>query len=239
MKIKFLGVGAALNTDSIGSSILVDDTVLIDVPPASPMQLLKHGVDIKNIKHIFVSHLHGDHYCGLPFLLLEYLVVKRDDPLYVYGSDALRSNTIKLLKLAFEDCDPENLISSSNSTFRRLLLSDKVNTEGFNVIPVTAKHSIETFGFKLIEPHKTIYYSSDTEFTDDTRLHIEDSDIIIIDATTRGMALPGHIDLNKIIECAQQYSEKVFFITHRSRYYYDDVTVANIVFPDDGDEFSL
>ena len=239
MKIRFLGVGAALNTSNMGSSVLVDDTVLIDVPPATSMSLLRDGIDIKNINHIFISHLHGDHYFGLPFLLLEYMLAKRSNPLYIYGSDELRNNTIELLRLAFPESDPEKLVSFSNSSFGKLSVGDSVSTDSFDITPVYAKHSIETFGFIIKSSTDSIYYSSDTELTEEIRSSIEMSRVVIIDSTTRGMTLAGHIDLEKVVEFAKKFKDKTFYITHRSRYPFADIDIPNIIFPNDGDEFNI
>lgn len=239
MKIRFLGVGAALNTINIGSSILVDETILIDAPPAIPAMLLRYNINIENISHVFISHLHGDHYFGFPFLLLEYMITKRNDYLNVFGSKSLRNNTIELLRLSFPESDPEKLIAYSKSIFNELKIGNSINVGSYNIIPVSAKHSIETFGFRFERHNSIVFYSSDTEMTKSTYTNINDADIIIVDATTRGVALQGHIDLEEIIKCAKQNEKKMFYIMHRSNYSFKDVKVPNIVFPNDGDEFNV
>lgn len=239
MKIKFMGVGAALNTTNFGSSILIDNNVLIDTPPACTSLLLQHQVDLKNINHIFISHTHGDHYFGLPFLLLEYMLIKRDNQLNVYGTKKLRDNTLELLKLAFSESDPERLISFSNSDFSELSIGESIIIGDLEIIPVPAKHSIDTIGFLIKNTSATVYYSSDTEYTSDVQSNIQIADHIIIDATTRDVALSGHISLTQILECAKQFPDKMFYLTHRSRYFFSDINLSNVVFPTDGNEIVI
>ena len=239
MKLKFLGVGAALNTSNFGSSVLIDNKVLIDTPPACTALLLRDGIDLTSIDHIVISHPHGDHYFGLPFLLLEYMLAKRNNQLSIYGTEKLRDNIIDLLRLAFPESNPEKLITFSNSTFSELSLGKYFNTGDLRITPVFAKHSIDTFGFLVKDSSTTVYYSADTEYTHDVLANIEAADHIIIDATTRGFTLPGHISLEQVVECAKQFPQKKFYVTHRSRYSYSDTNISNMVFPADGDEIVI
>ena len=65
MNITFLGIGGAMNTNSISTSFIIDNEVLFEAPPAIPTAIYKAKINIKKINHIIISHLHGDHYFGL------------------------------------------------------------------------------------------------------------------------------------------------------------------------------
>ena len=62
---------------------------LIDCGESTQFQLRKYKVKYSKIDHIFISHLHGDHYFGLIALISSYHLMGRQNALYIYGPQAL------------------------------------------------------------------------------------------------------------------------------------------------------
>ena len=72
VEVTFLGTGNAFcPTGRLHSLVLIDGTMLVDAPPTVIPQLRKHGISPSQITDLFITHWHGDHTFGLPFLLLE------------------------------------------------------------------------------------------------------------------------------------------------------------------------
>lgn len=63
---------------------------LVDCGEGTQVQLIKYGIRSNRIKHIFISHLHGDHYLGLIGLISSMHLVGRKDDLHVYGPPGLK-----------------------------------------------------------------------------------------------------------------------------------------------------
>lgn len=63
---------------------------LLDCGEGTQVQLIKYGIKSNRIKHIFISHLHGDHYLGLIGLISSMHLIGRKDELHVYGPPALK-----------------------------------------------------------------------------------------------------------------------------------------------------
>lgn len=74
---------------------------LIDCGEGTQMQLFRYGVKGSRISHIFISHLHGDHYLGLVGLLSSQHLVGRQNELHLYGPPALK----EILDLQFKHSD--------------------------------------------------------------------------------------------------------------------------------------
>src|SRR5690606_26547296 len=72
---------------------------LIDCGEGTQMQLRKYRVKFSRIKHIFISHLHGDHFFGLPGLISTFLLLGREAELHVYGPKGIKEAILLLLKL--------------------------------------------------------------------------------------------------------------------------------------------
>ena len=90
MKITMLGTGAALpDPDRAQSSILVTldngRNYLFDCGEGSTRQMVRANINPADVGWVFISHLHYDHVCGLPFFVLSSWVFNREGQLKVYG----------------------------------------------------------------------------------------------------------------------------------------------------------
>lgn len=74
---------------------------LIDCGEGTQMQLSNYHIKRSKINHIFISHLHGDHYYGLIGLLTSYHLLKRKEPLHLFCPKGLKE--ILLLNFKFSD----------------------------------------------------------------------------------------------------------------------------------------
>ena len=63
---------------------------LVDCGESTQIQMQRYKIKKSKINHIFISHLHGDHYYGLPGLLNSYSLTNRKDPLHLYATPALK-----------------------------------------------------------------------------------------------------------------------------------------------------
>ena len=70
--ITFLGSGNAFcPSGRLHSLVLIDDRILVDAPPTVVPQMREHGICPSSITDLLITHWHGDHTFGVPFLLLE------------------------------------------------------------------------------------------------------------------------------------------------------------------------
>lgn len=73
---------------------------LIDCGEGTQVQLRKYGVKFSKIKHIFISHLHGDHFYGLVGLISTFRLLNRDSELHIYGPKGIKEIITLQLKLS-------------------------------------------------------------------------------------------------------------------------------------------
>ena len=116
---------------------------LIDCGEGTQMQLRRFRVRFSRIEHIFISHLHGDHFFGLPGLISTFRLLGRDKPLHIYGPRGIREAITLLLKLGdswtnyplhFHELtasQPEVIFDDGNLSVRTLPLDHRVYTNGF------------------------------------------------------------------------------------------------------------
>ncbi|MFC3415017.1 ribonuclease Z [Algoriphagus hitonicola] len=105
---------------------------LIDCGEGTQLQLRKYHVKTSKIDHIFISHLHGDHYLGLIGLLSSYGLAKRSSPIFLYGPRGL------------DDIITTHFKWSNNRLSYRLHFVE-TNDQGFNLIADLPNLKVYTF----------------------------------------------------------------------------------------------
>ena len=104
IELLFLGSGNAFAQRRAYGSFLVDGRILFEATPTTLPALREMGKPLEEIRYIFISHFHGDHCFGLPFIFLDhYFMTKRKKPLTIIGPKGLKKLTHTLIDLAFPD----------------------------------------------------------------------------------------------------------------------------------------
>ncbi len=116
---------------------------LIDCAEGTQVQLRKFKVKFARIKHIFISHLHGDHFFGLVGLISTFRLLGRDAELHVYGPKGIKEAVTLQLKLGkswtnypllfheLEGNSPEVVFEDDKVSITTIPLKHRVYTNGF------------------------------------------------------------------------------------------------------------
>lgn len=103
MKLTILGCYAATPRSLTNPTSQVleikNQMFLIDCGEGTQVQLRKHKIKFSRINHIFISHLHGDHFFGLPGLISTFRLLGREREMHVYGPKGIKEAITLLLKL--------------------------------------------------------------------------------------------------------------------------------------------
>ncbi len=120
---------------------------LIDCGEGTQVQLRKHKIKFSRINHIFISHLHGDHFFGLPGLVSTFRLLGREKELHVHGPKGIKEAITLLLKLG-DSWTNYNLYFHEITSKESVLIyeDDKVTV---STIPLS--HRIYTNGFLFQE----------------------------------------------------------------------------------------
>jgi ribonuclease Z len=120
-----------------------ENLYLVDCGEGTQIQLSTYKIKRSKINHIFISHLHGDHYYGLIGLLTSYHLLKRTEPVNLYGPKGLK----EILEVNFRYSDTRlvytlNIHEINCSDSELILESDQL---AISTIPM--KHRIPCCGF--------------------------------------------------------------------------------------------
>lgn len=154
MKLTILGCYAATPRTITNPTAQVleirNHMFLIDCGEGTQVQLRKHKLRFSKINHIFISHLHGDHFYGLVGLISTFMLLNRQTDLHVYGPKGIKE--IVLLQLRYS-----NSFTGYNLYFHELTSKEsEVIYEDDKVLVKTIplKHRIYTNGFLFQEKMK-------------------------------------------------------------------------------------
>jgi ribonuclease Z len=120
---------------------------LIDCGEGTQVQLRKHKLKFSRINHIFISHLHGDHFYGLIGLISTFALLGRKTDLHVYGPKGIKEVTLLQLKLS-------NSWTSYNLYFHELESEESVvvfEDEKVRVSTIPLRHRVYTNGYLFEE----------------------------------------------------------------------------------------
>lgn len=126
---------------------ILENYLLIDCGEGTQSRLVQYGQKLHKIQHIFISHLHGDHYFGLPGLLTSFNLLGRKEPLSLYCPPGLEDLICDIVRLGQGEMRYSITWHTLNHTGNKRIL----DTPGFEVYAFSLKHRIPTFGFLMAE----------------------------------------------------------------------------------------
>jgi ribonuclease BN (tRNA processing enzyme) len=197
MKLTVIGCGDAFGSGGRSNTcFMIEDggrTILLDCGASAPVALKARNVDLNAIDAVVLSHLHGDHFGALPFLLLDWQFhQRRERPLTVAGPPGTRER----LDAACEVFFPR---SSKNAwrfplEVRDLVLEQRHDVLGFavNTVEVMHQSGAPSTAVRLSRGGKVLGYSGDTEWTDALIGIADGADLFIMECYDYSRDLTGH-----------------------------------------------
>jgi len=151
MKLTILGCHSATprtNTNPTSQVLEIRNHMfLIDCGEGTQVELRRHKVKFSRIKHIFISHLHGDHYFGLVGLISTFRLLTRETELHIYGPKGIKEVITLQLKLSDSWTNYPLYFHELTSRESQLIYEDK----SVEVHTIPLDHRIYTNGFLFKE----------------------------------------------------------------------------------------
>jgi ribonuclease Z len=123
---------------------------LIDCGEGTQRQMRKYKVGFSKINHIFISHLHGDHFYGLVGLLATYGILSREKEIHIYGPKGIKEVTLLQLKTSQSHAQYAIIFHELTSKESELIFEDDKVT----VRTIPLNHRVYTNGYLFTEKEK-------------------------------------------------------------------------------------
>ena len=124
---------------------------LIDCGEGTQRQMRKYKVGFSKINHIFISHLHGDHFYGLVGLLATFGILNREKELHIYGPKGIKEVTLLQLKTSQSHANYKIIFHELVSKKSELIYED----EKVSVKTIPLNHRVYTNGYLFTEKEKS------------------------------------------------------------------------------------
>ncbi|MCI2230118.1 ribonuclease Z [Polaribacter sp. MSW13] len=123
---------------------------LIDCGEGTQRQMRKYKVGFSKIDHIFISHLHGDHFYGLVGLLSTYGILSREKEMHIYGPKGIKNATLQMLKVSESHAKFNMIFHELSSKESELIFED----DKVSVRTIPLNHRVYTNGYLFTEKEK-------------------------------------------------------------------------------------
>ncbi len=247
MKVTIVGSGDAFGSGGRGNSCFrletVKATLLVDCGASALPALKGLGFDPNRIDAVILSHLHGDHFGGLPFLLLDgQFLSRREAPLLVAGPPGTRDRLDALLEAFF----PKSTGSKWRFPWSVQEVAVGVKTDVLGHMLVTAevihKSGAPSTTLRLSDGDKVFAYSGDTEWTDALLPIAAEADLFICECYAYSDMITGHMSWEILKSKLDDLRARRLMLTHMNPTMLarlDEIRGAGVLLAEDGLTFEL
>ena len=239
MRLQILGCGDAFGSGgrfhtcfhvSAGST-----SFLVDCGASALIAMRRFGVDPNTIESVLISHLHGDHFGGLPFLLLDaQFVSRRTTPLTIAGPPTLSARLQALQETMFPGSTESDLGFQLNIIELEPQVTAQVN--GVSVTPYPVRHpsGAPSYALRCQVEHQILCYSGDTEWVPVLIEGARRADVFIAECYTFDRKVPFHTSWVSLREHLQKIGAKRVLLTHMSTDMLEQVSIERAEMARDG-----
>lgn len=221
MELQFLGSGDAFGSGGrFNTCFYVRDrqgAFLVDCGASSMVAIRKFGIDPNTIRAVLITHLHGDHFGGLPFFILDaQLVSRRTAPLTIAGPPGLHDRLMAAMEIFFP---------GSTKVERRFAIDVREletrvahDIDGIAITPYVVKHACGAppFALRVTVDGKVLCYSGDTEWAEGLREAAQGADIFVAEAYFYDKQVKFHLDFATLAQHLPELAAKRVVLTHMS-----------------------
>jgi ribonuclease BN (tRNA processing enzyme) len=221
IRFRFLGSGDAFGSGgrfmACFQVVHAGGAFLIDCGASSLIAMKARGIDPNRIDTVFISHLHGDHFGGLPFLLLDAQhVSRREAPLTVVGPPGLAERLTAAREVLF----PRSTQVPSRFELRLVELApgggDEINGVAARAFEAAHFSGAPSLSLRLTVDDRVIAYSGDTEWTETLAEVAAGADLFVCEAYSSARKVSGHLDAPTLAAELPRIGARRVILTHMS-----------------------
>jgi ribonuclease BN (tRNA processing enzyme) len=221
MQLRFVGCGDAFGSGGRFNTCfhVTGERInfLIDCGASSLPALKRLDIARDDIDLVLITHFHGDHFAGLPFLLLDAQFARRTRPLVIAGPQGIETRLTQVMEALFEN---------SSKTKPRFDLSvialEPEQTRAFGAVKVTPYPVVHGdsggpfLAYRIEAEGRVIAYSADTEWTETLIPAARDADLFIAEAYYYDRVVKNHLSLKTLEAHLPEINAKRLVLTHMS-----------------------
>lgn len=222
VRVTFLGTGDAFSArGGHQAAYLVDasrTSFLLDCGSSTLTAMKRDGIDAGRLDVVFLSHLHGDHFAGLPYLFLELTYERqRQRPLTIAGPPGTEERVLKLFSATYKELASRPM--PYDVRFVEMQPGERTVIDGITIDPFRVPHQEKeiSLGLRVDVDGKRILYSGDTGWTEELVTRSQGTDLFICECCFFETRYDFHLDYPRLHEHRARFGSKRMILTHLGR----------------------
>jgi ribonuclease BN (tRNA processing enzyme) len=219
INVTTLGTGDAFASGGRGhSGILVKglgSTLLIDPGPAVLAAIKRFKIEIAAIDVVLLTHLHGDHIAGVPFLLLDYQFASlRTRPLIIAGPKPLATRLERLTTACYPELSCHKLRFHLNYQTMIARRPRRLRRTTVTALPMVHKKGASCFGYRIQLGNKVVAFTGDTAWCDSVIRLADGADLFLTECTDFHPTGGDHLDYLTLARNRAELRAKRIVLVH-------------------------
>ena len=221
-QVRFVGSG-----DSFGSGGRFQTCILVDLNgirfamdfgASSLIALAQQGIAHNSIDAVLLTHLHGDHCAGVPFLLMDAMLsAKRDRPLYIAGPRDLEYRMFLIQEVLF----PGMHVMKPKFELHWIELEPGIEMDvaGLAVTARSVRHTRQTnpTAIRVKAGDKVVAYTGDGEFNEEMAKVSYGADLLVAECYFYQKPVRWHLNYPDVVAHKEDFHAKRIVLTHMSK----------------------
>jgi ribonuclease BN (tRNA processing enzyme) len=242
MRLTIVGSGDAFGSGGRFNTCFQVETakakILIDCGASSLIALRACGLDPNHLDGVILSHLHGDHFGGLPFLLIDaHHLSRRRRPFVIAGPPGTRARLDAALEVLF----PSSTATKWRFSWEVIEIEPGYPRDilGHRVVTAEVPHpsGAPSTAVRFSDGSTTLAYSGDTEWTDALLPIADRAQLLIVECSGYGGRIPYHLTWKILKSRLSDLRARQIMITHMNPAvlaHLDEIRAAGVLIAADG-----
>ena len=221
MRVTILGCGDAFGSGGrFNTCFLVEAAgrrIVVDCGATALVAMRRAGVDPGGIDAVVLSHLHGDHFGGIPFLLLyDQHVARREATLTIAGPPGTEGRVRTATETLFPGAG--EMETRYPLAFQTLAARETADVLGFAVTPVEVVHpsGAPSYALRVEADGRSFAYSGDTQWTESLIEVTRGTDLALVECYAYDGSVPYHTSYAALAPRLRDLGAKRVVLTHMS-----------------------
>jgi ribonuclease BN (tRNA processing enzyme) len=218
VQLTFLGSGDAFAGGGRFQACLYlaggEEPMLVDCGATTLVALRRAEIDPRTVGYVALSHLHGDHFGGLPWLILDGQFSERTRPLVIAGPPGVRERVERTFDALYPGAATAQRAFATD--FRDLSARTPQEFGPARITPFEVRHSsgAPSYALRVEYGGKVIAYSGDTEWTDALIEVADGADLFVCECNFYELKAPGHLNYVTLAENRPRINCARIVLTH-------------------------